>query len=301
MNNVVRFVPPASCTRRNIKYILKSMEAIFKFPNKSVPNAHFVVKQVKEVDVLGQLLIYKFLNYTVNKSCFINPSSDLRGNYYLVKELKKTGFRELINDCFQKKDPEEDDFKYKEQDGVFISPIVLTRDSKGDKISNDNRLKISSYYSYNHLISFAILQCLCEISSNFKEHAVEDTNSIIVAQGNKKHFEIACADNGDGIIKTLGKVQERMPTPFYSLLERSIEKGVSSKLSEGHMGRGLWLINEFVTHCMGYLIIFSNRGYLQNTAGKIKCGEAPNWQGTIIYVDIPLNNPMAIMSVMKNK
>lgn len=92
---------------------------------------------------------------------------------------------------------------YKETDGVFLAPMTLKR-SGINRRKNEDIKKIQKYYSYNSNIAYAILTCIGEISNNFQEHAVLDTQSIIVAKGNRNHFEIACADTGDGIISTLG-------------------------------------------------------------------------------------------------
>lgn len=120
-----------------------------------------------------------------------------------------------------------------------------------------------------------------------------------MAKGNKQHFEIACADNGDGIITTLLPQYRKYSKSGYNILRFSVEKNVSSKMSEGHMGCGLWLVNEFVSRSKGILSIFSGHGYYQNKKGKIKCGESPFWQGTIIHLDIPLNNPSIFTDIVK--
>lgn len=140
-----------------------------------------------------------------------------------------------------------------------------------------------------------------EISSNFQEHAEIDTRSVIVAKGNKNHFEIACADNGIGIVSSLkgmyGKIYNK---PDYIFLAESIKKGVSSKLSESHMGCGLWLVNQYVTNSKGYFCIYSENAYLINKKGKIKCGNSPYWKGTIVYLDIPLGNPTVFADVLQS-
>ena len=98
-------------------------------------------------------------------------------------------------------------------------------------------------------------------------------------------------------INSFGGTYNKAP---YLLLGKAIEKGVSSKISSGHMGCGLWLVNEYVTKMKGYMCIYSESGYLVNKRGIVKCGESPYWKGTIIYVDIPLHKPSHLKEVFQS-
>lgn len=66
-------------------------------------------------------------------------------------------------------------------------------------------------------------------------------------------------------------------------------KGITSKKGTDHMGFGLWLISEFVRIAKGEIHIYSEGAYYVNQCGKIKKGTCGFWQGTIIYVSLPLN------------
>ena len=78
--------------------------------------------------------------------------------------------------------------------------------------------------------------------------------------------------------------------PKYDIIEKSLVKGVTSKKNSGHMGYGLWLIDEFAAAANGDLTICSEGGIFYRRGKHIKKGECGNWKGTIVYVRIPLNN-----------
>jgi hypothetical protein len=69
-----------------------------------------------------------------------------------------------------------------------------------------------------------------------------------------------------------------------------LKKGVTSKKNSGHMGYGLWLIDEFAEASNGDFAVCSEGGYFYRRGKRIKKGECGNWKGTIVYVRIPLNN-----------
>ena len=51
---------------------------MFGFSGKNVPNFFFDLSKTKTINILGLLLIYKFLEYTVEHKCFKNPICNLR-------------------------------------------------------------------------------------------------------------------------------------------------------------------------------------------------------------------------------
>lgn len=300
-NKLKIYKTPANFCVQNAKFFLKDIEDVFGLNGSRTRNVFFEVMQTKKVDLLGLLLIYKFLNYTVKKKCFANPQTDLKNNKKISDELRRLGFKKLVDENFTIKDPDDTKTEFSELDGFFLAPIVLDRDPKSCK-NNIVEAKIRNYYNDTR-ISQGLLQCIGEISSNFQEHAVADTKSVLVARGNKSQIEIACADNGFGIISTLMpalnhsyKKQNR-----YDVLKKSIEENITSKAKDGHMGCGLWLVNQFVTASNGTMTIFSEDGYLTNIRGMIKCGQSSFWQGTIIYVKMPLSNKEAFVHVLKEK
>lgn len=289
---------PENFCAHNVKYFLENIKGIFELDNSETDGAFFNVMQTKKIDLLGLLLIYKFLNYTVKKRCFANPQTDLKNNKTISNELRRIGFQKLVDENFTIKDPDDTKTEYSEKDGFFLAPIVLERASEKD---NGIETKIKNYYN-DIKISQGLLQCIGEIASNFQEHAVSDTKSVLVARGNKEQIEIACADNGAGIITTLmPALKENYYQRRYDVIKKSIEENITSKAQEGHMGCGLWIVNQFVTNTKGILYIFSQDGYLLNKKGIIKCGQSPFWKGTIIYVNMPLSNKEVFSKIMQEK
>lgn len=151
-----------------------------------------------------------------------------------------------------KKDVLENEYKklnIKIQESFIIAPQPLLRN---DSYSNDVLIerflpKINEYYSFNERVVSMIFQCLSEILLNFWEHAIEDTKSILVADGNKTSIEIACADTGNGIISTLEQSNPSKNTSKEKLILSALEKGITSKKDTDHMGYGLWILNQ-ITH-----------------------------------------------------
>ncbi len=299
------FKTPETFNHLHIREFLNSIRDLFLLSGKQVPEVFFDVDGTRTINIIGALLVYKFLDYSRHNHCFLNPKTNINTKKNpkntITSELISMGFKKLVEENFNKPIPLDKELKFQDNGDCFISPTVLEKDTAISGYGKQNELRISNYYSYNDLIASTILSCMGEISSNFQEHAEIDTRSVIVAKGNKNHFEIACADNGIGIVSSLksmyGKKYDRSE---YILLEESIKRGVSSKLSESHMGCGLWLVNQYVTNSKGYFCMYSENAYLINKKGRIKCGESPYWKGTIVYLDIPLGNPACFADVLQS-
>lgn len=301
MNESVIFRTPKAFSVNTVKYFLENVTDVFRLEGKQIRNVLFDVLPTSSIDLLGQLLIYKFMDFTRNKNCFFNPKTSLPSNRYVSNEMKKMGFKKLVDENYRIKPSDKEDVPvYSEEKGFFIAPIVLER-NQSTEIDKYVEKKIRDYYSSSTLAS-GILQCIGEISSNFQEHAVRDTRSVLVARGNAKYVEIACADNGDGIVSSLSPLLNGMgKKQSFDVLRESIKENVTSKASSGHMGCGLWLVNEFVTASQGEMRIFSQNASLMNQKGKIKCGFSPYWKGTIIYVNLPLTYGDVFSEVLKEK
>lgn len=294
---------PKNFTAPSIRSFISDIRGIFSLQEKQVSDVFFDVSETENINILGALLIYKFLDFTVHKKCFLRPTTNLnlKSSKYIASELKKMGFRQLVEECFTEKTLDDENFTYQENNNCFISPTVLERNSGISGIGKSNEKRINDYYAYDITIASVVLSCLGEISSNFQEHAETDTRSVILATGDKQHFEVACADNGVGILSSLkGNFGLQFRKAPYLILKKSTERGISSKLSEGHMGCGLWLVNEYVTQAKGYMCIYSENGYYINKKGIIKCGESPYWKGTIVYVNIPIRDSNVLSEVIKS-
>lgn len=291
MKHNTEFRIPDKFTAPNIRYFLSIAERLFYMVDKMVPDVSFVIDKANKFDLIGLILIYKFMEFSVRKSCFMQPHCDLPSKSTVYDELDKHGFRDIVFNFMKSKPADYDKLKTRHYNELIIAPIFLQRDSKIDEVSQ-KCTEVCTYYNNNYDILEPLLTALGEIASNFRAHAVSDTESIIAAKGTKKSFEIACADTGDGIISTL---KNSNPTLFRSkskcdILLSSLQKGISSKdkSKSNHMGSGLWLINELVSAGKGSLYLYSEGAYVLNLAGKLRKGLCPYWKGTIVYVNLPL-------------
>jgi hypothetical protein len=119
--------------------------------------------------------------------------------------------------------------------------------------------------------------------------------SIIVVHGNKSKIQISCADTGNGIVETLRSSFGSSSDEY--ILQKSTQKGITSKPNTNHMGYGLWYINEIVTKTKGKLEMFSQKGYYKNSAGKVQSVGSCFWKGSIINIELPLAQPITIADI----
>jgi hypothetical protein len=188
-----------------------------------------------------------------------------------------------------------------DENNFIIAPHALIRADKKskDEINKTYLPQIEKYYKENDKTVSMILLVFSEVLLNFWEHAKNDTQSIIVAHGNKQRIEIACADTGDGIISTLGSTlakDEKKISPVNILL-KSLEKGITSKASTNHMGYGLWILNQLATITKGRIALYSQGAYYSNDGGAVQNGQCGFWKGTIISIALPLNNPKTLEDI----
>ena len=256
--------------------------------------------KTKQISALGILLIYKVIEYTYINNCFKKP--ELQVNDYIQQKWKEYGFYELICLYISNKDIADKGYKelsIKLQDKFFIAPQALLRSDSYSKEMIEKKFlpPIKEYYKGFPKIISMIFLCLSEILLNFWEHAVNDMRSIIVAEGNRNNIEIICADTGEGIISTLGSAYKEYEYTPEKIIKKSIEKGETSKKMSNHMGYGLWILNEITTRVQGRLHIYSQGVYLKNENNKTLIGQSGYWQGTIIYLSLPLNKPITLADI----
>lgn len=285
------------------KQFLDEAEPIFSLANVKLIGVKLDTSRTEKADILGQLLLYKFIEYTIHKNCFISPKTNLNNNSKLKNELDKTGFLPFVNEFMNKKNsqlkndiPKDYNLEWKKDDAIYIAPIVLSKDSDAYAEKEDEIYKkIREYYNADSTIVGTIMSCMSEVGSNFMGHAEEATNSVMVARGNKDFFELACADTGIGVITSLRPVLDKR-MQIHEILRKSLDKGVTSKPHTDHSGSGLWLISQYVAFSKGDLYLFSEGAYCHQKKNRsnIKMGQCGKWKGTIIYVSIPLINKESI-------
>lgn len=291
---------PEKFTHQYFKSILNEMQLLFRSEGRLIEGVFLDASNIRKVNILGLLLIYKFLEYSILKNCFNRPACNVFRNTTILEHVDKYGFKPFMQMFVNSTIPSDYSIKFNKTDGIFVAPMVLHRGLSKEKTEEQYKSKISDYYSYNSQISFIVLLSVGEIASNFSEHAVDDTKSILVASGNRDYFEIACADTGNGVISTLSPCLENERKQGYQVLMQSMLRGVSSKLNDGHMGYGLWLINQIIEGTRGELLICSEGAYVYRRGKRINKGECGYWKGTIVYLRIYLTNESMLQSVIDN-
>ena len=288
---------PKNFSISSAKEFLEEVEPIFSLANAKVEGVKLDTSHTEKADILGQLLLYKFIEYTIHQGCFKLPITNLNKNYKLKDRLDQTGFLPFYNEFMNKKNnqlnndlPNDYNLDWKESDTFYIAPIVLSK-NKDAYLEKEEIIyqKIRSYYNADSTLVGTIMSCISEVGSNFMEHAEETTNSVMVASGNKDYFELACADTGIGTITTLRSViHDRIQ--IYDILAKELEKGVTSKPGSNHSGSGLWLIGQYVSFAKGVLYLFSEGAYCRLKDNAIKRGQCGRWKGTIVYIRLSLRD-----------
>ncbi|MGV3588557.1 MAG: hypothetical protein ACO1OF_16245 [Adhaeribacter sp.] len=290
---------PKYFTASGVISFIDSCEIVFKLNNQLVPGYKLDAFKVKKISMLGVLLIYKIIEYSYTNNCLLKP--DLHYNNLTKDALEQYGFKQLIEAYFNKRNSEGGykNLKVSYANNFIIAPHALLRNNSYSRNSlRDKYLpQIEKYYDYNPKVVSMIFQALSEVILNFWEHAVEDSKSIIVANGTKQNIEIACADSGNGIIDTLSTALALSALEPEAILQQAVLRGVTSKRNTDHMGYGLWILDEIVTRTKGRMHIYSQGAYYYNDGGTIKSGKCGYWQGCIIYLSLPLHRPITLSDI----
>jgi hypothetical protein len=300
MNSINRKVTAPKRFRANsIISFINDCQDIYRLPGKKEQNFLLDLSKVEECSMIGVLLIYKIIEFSITKQCFYNPMYFM--DVPIRAALKKYGFENLILTYLADKKSVRNEFenlKISVTNEFIIAPQALLRNDKySSEILNKNYLpQIEKYYLGQLKAVSMIFTCFSEILLNFWEHAVDDTQSIIVANGNKTNIEIACADNGKGVISSLSLAGKERKNGIETL-KSAVDKGVTSKDMSNHMGYGLWIIDEISKRTNGRFHLYSEGYYYQREFNKIASGKCGFWQGTIVYLSIPLKNPITLFDI----
>lgn len=292
---------PSRLTKNYEDEIIRKLGCFYNYKQEQKAAFYLDFHDVKELDLLGMLILYKFLEYSVINKCFFNPCLlDFEENKVIREKVTYFGFKYLMEELKKSKDSER---QYKNlqitvSDDFIIAPMPLLKESNSsDYLNNDYSRKIESYYK-DEKVNAMIFTVFSEIFLNFWAHAVGDTKSIIVAHGNQDYIEIACADSGEGIVKS---IRDAFPNcKRKDAIMMALTKGVTSKKGSNHMGYGLWLINEMVTQTRSRLLLRSEEYCYENNSGKVSYQISPTWHGTIVYVKLLLENPITIEDIEKH-
>ncbi|WP_242929174.1 hypothetical protein [Pontibacter vulgaris] len=310
-----KITPPKYFTVTSIINFINDSDKVFSLAGKKAKGFKLELSRIKSASLLGVLVVYKFIEYTSKSGCFLNPRISI--NDVMEKEFEKYGFANLINAFIKGRDKDDKEIKSNEEDlnekereykrlkvsigdNFIIAPQALLRHDQysKDKLNKEYLPQIQRYYRYDERIVKMIFLVFSEVLLNFWEHAVEDSNSVIVANGNKQFIEIACADSGNGIVDTLKSVLTNQTSDPEVILQEAVKRGVTSKKNTNHMGYGLWILNEIVTRCGGRMHIYSQGGYYYNNEGKKRSGKCGYWQGSIVYIALPLHKPITLADIL---
>lgn len=282
-----------------IEEVLSKFEKVFTYENKQLENYTLNLSKIQKVNVLGMLLIYKMLEYSVEKKCFYQP--EIEYEELMEKKWTEYEFFPLMTSYIRGTNSSQKfkNLKIQLTDKFILAPQPLLRNTN----FTDNYLKtqflpkIKEYYPNQDKVISMIFTCFSEILLNFWEHAVVDTKSIMIADGNKQHMEIACADTGNGIITSLKNNPKYKNFSDLDILTKSVNKNVTSKENTNHMGFGLWIINEIVKEVNGRFHLFSEGVHYANNFGKITTTKTKFWKGTIVYITLPLNDAKSLCDI----
>lgn len=299
-----KIVAPKHFTAASLISFINECEEIFRLVNKKEKGFLLDLSKVSQTSMLTILVIYKLIEFTFVNKCFEKPA--LSYDNPIREAFKKFGFSDLILTYMADRKAAEEEYKKLKVsvgESFIIAPQALLRNDKYSMQSlNKNYLpQIEKYYQQSPKVVSMIFLVFSEILLNFWEHAVEDTKSIIVASGNKQNIEIACADTGEGIVSTLGRSLSSHTLAPVSILLKAIEKGVTSKQMSNHMGYGLWILDEITSKTKGRMHLYSQGAYYYNEFGKKRQGKCGYWQGTIIYLSLPLIRPCTLCDIELEK
>jgi|JI9StandDraft_1071089.scaffolds.fasta_scaffold79054_3 hypothetical protein len=295
--------PPKNFRGTEIVGFLMDCEEIFKLKDAGEKNFLLDLSHVNKASMLSALIIYKVIEYSVNHSCFEEPVINLPWESEMGYALEKYGFTDLvlafINEKNVKSEYEKLQINIGEGKSFIIAPHALIRHDKKsrEEINRKYLPQIQKYYKNNPKAESMILLVFSEILLNFWEHAINDTESIIVAHGNTQNIEIACADTGNGIVTTLGGSLAKSDLRPEQILLESLKRGVTSKELTNHMGYGLWILDQITSLVKGRLHIYSQGAYYHNEFGNKQSGNCGYWQGTIVYISLGLQKPKTLVDI----
>lgn len=290
---------PKVFTLKYINEVLSDVEFIFKSKGKALQGYTLDLTEVRKINVLGMLILYKIIEYSVEKECFFEPNMPC--GKIMERKIQEYEFLPMINSYINE---EESLSKFKElkiqlTDNFILAPQPLLRGTNftNNYIKNSFLPKIREYYKDDKKVISMIFTCFSEVLTNFWEHAVLDTKSILIAHGNRSNIEISCADTGDGIITTLKKNPKYASLSDVEIIKKSVQKDVTSKEFTDHMGFGLWIIDRIVSEVGGKLALFSEGIHYSNDRGKITVNKTGCWQGTIVYITLPISTPKSLYDI----
>ncbi|WP_157811517.1 ATP-binding protein [Lacinutrix sp. Bg11-31] len=294
---------PKNLGVNSINLVLTEFKDVFNYNEQRLTGYVLDLSKIRKINVLGMLIVYKIIEYSVEKKCFQNP--EIHYEELMEDKWAEFEFIPILNSYIKEVDSSQSfkNLKIQLTDKFILAPQPLLRNSDfTDKYLKNKFLpKIKQYYQGRDKVISMVFTCFSEILLNFWEHAVDDTKSIMIADGNKNYMEIACSDTGNGIISTLKKNPKYNGFSNTELISKCVNKNVTSKENTYHMGFGLWIIDQIVKEVKGRFHLFSEGVHYSNEYGKVKIKNTGFWQGTIVYIALPLNNAKSLCDIDRFK
>lgn len=279
---------PTKLNVDNLYQIINFFGRSFGQERKNLENQVFDSFQVRNVDILGVLLFYKWTEYSVKNRCYDSPRMLADGGGILHQSICRFGFLDLMEAYYNssKTSPLLQELKIELVDQQLIVPHALVRNKLSSKSNFDVDIddKLGDYYiDLPTYVKDSLLQCTSEISSNFYSHADSDTETIILALASKNSYEVACADTSYGIQNSFRNAGLFNDKSDEYILQESVKRKVTSKPGTAHMGHGLWILDSMVSRYNGTLILISDGTLYENKNNKKRCVAFPSWKGTVVY------------------
>ena len=288
---MVKVIKIYNLDHKSILYNLKQFEFIFYQKKRDIESFHIDLAEINNVNTLGLLLLYKILEYNAVKNLYDKTEvKDL--DYKFYKKLVEYSFGGIIKEYLKGMEETEklfENLKPKIENNFLIAPHPLLRDFKFtfEYFEKKYLPKIKQFYTEKSKQQM-LLEVFVEITSNFWEHAIEDSKTILVANGSLDNVEICCIDTAIGILSSLKPTFSKVSNK--NLLSKSVEFQVTSKENTNHMGHGLWIVNEIIKESKSIMHIYSEGYYYKNDKGIITSGKCGFWKGTIIFINLNLAN-----------
>ena len=139
-------------TDAGTKNFLQQISFIFSINNSKVKGFILDLHHVRDMSLLGQLLIYKFISYTSTQKCFDSPL--LIWNDIIQKEFVSKGFLDIIETYVNYSEDTKKILKsYKKMkvttDNFLFAPHRMLRHEEGkrDQLEQEFLYSLNKYFS----------------------------------------------------------------------------------------------------------------------------------------------------------
>lgn len=183
-------------------------------------------------------------------------------------------------------------------DGAHHSKAIMLRDQFDDDKQVQKIMDIFDTNGYLDSETNDVLSIiLAEIFQNFYAHANYDQPPICCVQdwSTSEYIEIAIADNGCGIHKSLEEVLEEYPdntNPCRIACDNGVSGSLNkeSRIGTKHSGFGLFYTKRFIEENEGALYLFSDDNcYIKSPRSELDMKLPYKWKGTVVRLIINKN------------